>query len=73
MDFKDIEREWVKMFDLYEVFENIEVLDTAWDDVRGLWEPLGSFTIFFSQSDISIHFKEYGLWEAVFGLQEPPN
>ena len=25
----------------------------------------------FSQSDIRIHFKEYGLWGAVFGLQDP--
>ena len=26
----------LKIFDLYRVFENIEVPDKAWDDVRGL-------------------------------------
>ena len=26
-----------------------------------------------SQSDIRIHFKEYGLWGAVYGLQDPQN
>ena len=48
-DFKDIERERFKIFYLYGVFEDMGVPDTAWGDVRGLTEPLGSFTkIFFT-------------------------
>ena len=54
-------------------FEEMDVPKKIRDDVRWLGEPLGSFTIFFSQSDISNHFKEYGSWEAVFGLQDPLN
>ena len=56
---------------LYGVFEDIEVSDTVWDDVRGLWEPLGSFTK--NQSEIRIHFKDYGLLGAVYGLQDTKN
>ena len=37
----------LKFFDLYGVFEDMDVPDTALGDVRGLREPLGSFTKFF--------------------------
>ena len=55
------------------VFEEMDVPKKVRDDVRWLGEPLGSFTNFFFTIDIRIHFKEYGLWGAVFGLQDPQN
>ena len=45
------------MFDLFGVFEDVDVPDTAWGDVRGLWEPQGSFKFFFSQSEIRSPLK----------------
>ena len=45
------------------------------DDVRGLGEPLESFTKFFVKIEKKnmINVIEYGLWREVFGLQDPPN
>ena len=44
---KDKREDMVKMFHLYGVMEDIEVPDTAGDDVRGLGEALESFRILF--------------------------
>ena len=38
-EFKDIEREPVKNFDLYGVLVDMEVPDTAWGDVRSYENP----------------------------------
>ena len=40
------------------------------DIINRNWHLFDSIIIFFT---IRIHFKEYCLWGAVFGLQDPPN
>ena len=55
------------------VLNEMDVPKKVQDDVRWLGEPLGRFTKILSQSDIRIHFKEYGLWGVALWLHDPPN
>ena len=61
------------MFDLYEVFEDMEVPDTACDDVKGAMRtPRKLHKIFFRIRNQD-PFKRLWPMEGVFGLQDPQN
>ena len=59
----------IKTFDLNGVFEDMDVPSLG--GCLGAMRTPRKLPNFFSQLDIRIHFKEYGLWRAVFGLQDP--